>query len=86
MMEWPAGLSDRIFLQIMKDRVEKIQVDNIVDGRVTIMETWMGLDQNYMYMCIDSLVESMQRRITQCRERLVGLLTSCIVKSVVVSN
>lgn len=29
------------------------------------METWIGLDQNY----IDSLLDSMQRRIAQCIER-----------------
>ncbi|XP_062613703.1 tripartite motif-containing protein 2-like [Saccostrea cucullata] len=39
----------------MKDRVEKNQPDYITDWKVTIMETWMGLDQNY----IDSLVETL---------------------------
>lgn len=53
----------------MKDRVEKIQPENITDWKVTIMETWMGLNQNYK----DSLVDSMQRRIAQCVERHGGL-------------
>ncbi|XP_062587003.1 uncharacterized protein LOC134248607 [Saccostrea cucullata] len=68
-MDWPAASPDlnpiENVWQIMKDRVEKIQPDNITDWKVTIMETWMGLDQNY----IDSLVESMQRRIAQCIAR-----------------
>lgn len=62
-MEWPAASPDlnpiENVWQIMKDRVEKIQPENIKDWKVTIMETSMGLDQNY----IDSLIDSMQRRI-----------------------
>lgn len=72
-MEWPAASPDlnpiENVWQIMKDRVEKIQPENITDWKFTIMETWMGLDQNY----IDSFVDSMQRRIAQCIERHGGL-------------
>lgn len=72
-MEWPAASPDlnpiENVCQIMKDRVEKIQPENITDWKVTIMETWMGLDQNF----IDSLIDSMQRCIAQCIERHRGL-------------
>jgi hypothetical protein len=71
-MEWPAASLDlnpiENVWQIMEDRVEKIQPDNITDWKVTIMETWMGLDQNYT----DSLVESMNG-VSLCIDRHGGL-------------
>lgn len=47
-MEWPAASPDlnpkENVWQIMKDHVEKIQPENITGWKVTIMETWVGLD------------------------------------------
>lgn len=72
-LEWPAASPDlnpiENVWQIIKDRVEKIQPENITDWKVTIMETGINLDQNY----ICSLIDSMQRRIAQCIERHGGL-------------
>ena len=53
----------------MKDHVEKLQPYQIADWRPTILETWMGLSQNYK----DNLLTSMLRRIEQCIERQGGL-------------
>ena len=63
----------------MKDRVEKLQPHRIADWRATILETWVGLSQNY----IDNLVTSMPRRIEQCIERQGGshgLLTTYFIR------
>ena len=72
-LEWPAASPDlnpiENVWQVMKDRVEKLQPHQIADWRATILETWVGLSQNY----IDNLVTSMPRRIEQCLERHGGL-------------
>ncbi len=72
-IEWPAASPNlnpiENVWQIIKYRVENIQPEKLTDWKVTIMEMWMGLDQNY----IDSLIDSMQRRIAQCTERHGGL-------------
>lgn len=72
-MEWPAAYPDLNQIenvwQIMKDRVMKIQPENFTDWKVKIMEAWMGLDQYY----IDSLIDSMKRRIAHFMERHGGL-------------
>jgi transposase len=55
-MEWPAHSASldlnpiENVWQIIKHCVEKIHPDNITYWKVKIMETWMSLDQNYIYI------------------------------------